>query len=91
MEIILNQLLNQLNTPTSISNCEAFPIGTNNQSSWSEYIHYLCCQGLHETTYFINQFQPVFENNVMIEGNTLGDLYIDYTTLGHEFLDQTMP
>ena len=92
MEVILNQLLNELTTETTRAECESLQIGLNNQWSWSEYLHYLCYQGLEETSDFQSLFQPIFNsNNVMINGNPLGIHFMDYNTMGNLLLDKTIP
>jgi hypothetical protein len=92
MQSILTPLVNQLTTAPTRAICESLQIGINNQWSWTEYINYLCYQGLEATTKFQNIFAPVYNSqNQIVSGNTNYDFYSDYITMGHDILDRIFP
>lgn len=92
MQSILTPLVNQLTTAPTRAICESIQIGINNQWSWSEYISYLCYQGLEATSEFQNIFNPVYNSqNQIVSGNANYDFYSDYITMGHDILDRIFP
>ena len=85
METIVTQLLNSLTTAEQRNNCELF--GEPQPWIWSKFIHFLCLNGLQETSEFNEQLQPLYDSNgVMIDGNSEGQLYIQYIVTGNLFL-----